>query len=169
MIKLNFNNIIYDALPPILRSIINYQWMQVLIKPLKTLWDNYYDYTISNDYEIKHTSQILLFEQYLDYHVPNLLGITIGDGSWKEFDYFYFQSEIDQPNDYDYFKFNSESISGLIQKYLFFNNEYSQDTYDFTVNYYSDELVTNPNIEDDLTIWVEKLRLAGTTYIFRAI
>lgn len=167
MIKLNFNNIIYDVLPPSLRNIVNFQWLQVLIRDVRTLWDDYYQYTIDNDYEIKHQSQVLLFEQYLDYHVPNDSGVNIGDGSWLNYNIFWFQSEIDQPSDYDYFQFDSESITGFTNPFLYFESEYGLDSYDFTVDYYSTE--PNVDIEDDLTIWVEKLRLAGSTYIFRQI
>lgn len=166
MIKLNFNNLIYDSLPPALRTITNFQWLQVMIKGIKDNWDDYWDYTISNTYEILHNSQVILFEQYLNYHVTSNSGITIGDGSWIDYNYFWFQSEIDQQTDYDYFQFASESITGFTNPYIFFENEYGLDSYDFTVDYYSGEYAT---IEDDLTIWVEKQRLGGATYIYRQI
>lgn len=169
MIKLNYNNILYDLLPVSTRNIVNFQWGQVLFTGIKSVWDTFYQYTLDNDYEIVHQSQVLLFEQYLNFHVPSNSGVTIGDGDWIDYTYFYNQSEIDQPTEYIYFYNESEyaADTGLTYNYLYNESEYAADSYDFTVIY--NALEPNADIEDDLTIWVEKLRLASTTYIYETV
>lgn len=169
MITINFNNSAYDTLPPILRTTINFHWVQVLIKPLKDIYDMFVIYVFNNDFELKHNSQVLSFEDYLNTKIPppnpNLSGITITDGLWSDQYYVWYESEIDLPPKRTYLEFESES--GGLNPFIYFEIEYNTDVYDFIINYNPEDLISDPEYINNLTTWIDTMRIIGTTYIFK--
>ena len=167
MIKINFNDSSYDVLPPLLRTITNFEFVQVLIKGLK---DNYVDfetYVEDNEFELKHNSQVILFEDYLNYRVSGLTGVTFSDGIWVDQLYVYYQNELDLESKTLYLDFSNESL--VPTRYIYTQGEYDEDTVDFLVNYHVGELVNNPNYEQELTPYLDKMKIIGTTYRFQQI
>lgn len=173
MIKIDFNQSAFDTLPPILRTIINFEWVQVLIKPLKDNYDLFTGYTFDTDFEIYHNSQVLSFEDYLNTKIKsNYGGVTIENGRWLNYVYAWYQFEIDRVTGYPdkklYLQHSYESID-LPKQYLYYDSESQLDTYDFFVKYHPEDLVDNPNYLLELTTWINKLKIIGTTYKFEEI
>lgn len=172
MIKIDFNQSAFDTLPPVLRNTINFSWVQVLIKPLKDNYDIFSGYTFDNDFEINHSSQVLSFEHYLNTKVPSSYGgVNIINGTWLNYLYTWYQTEIDNFTGSmelkKYIGYKNET--GLTESFLFYESEVNYDTIDFIVQYHGEDLVYNPEYLNELTVWINKLRIIGTTYKFEEI
>lgn len=172
MIKIDFNQSSYDTLPPVLRTIMNFSWVQVLIKPLKDNYNIFSGYTFDNNFEVNHSSQVMSFEDYLNTKVPSGYGgVNIINGTWLNYLYRWYQTEIDNYGGYGdikkYIEYKNETE--LTETYLFYESEVNYDTIDFIVKYHSEDLVDNPDYLNELTTWIDKLRIIGTTYKFEEI
>ncbi len=79
MTNFNYGDIIFDVTPIELRTLAQYEWLQSLVKPLKTLKNDdlitYHDITV---YDMLHNGQVLSMEHYLNNHFmlpfPNSIG-----------------------------------------------------------------------------------------------
>lgn len=167
MIKINFNDSSYDVLPPLLRTITNFEFVQVIINGLKDNYVDFESYVEDNAFELKHNSQVILFENYLNNRVPSLSGVTISDGLWVDQLYVYYESEIDLQSKRLYLDFKSETI--VPERYLYNQSEYDEDTVDFFINYHLGELSNNPSLLEELAPYSNKMKIIGTTYRFNAI
>lgn len=166
MIKINFNDSSYDILPPLLRTITNFEFVQVLIKGLKEDYVDFESYVEDNAFELKHNSQVILFENYLNNRVPSSSGVTLTDGIWVDQLYVYFENEIDLPSKRLYLDFKNETI--VPERYLYNQAEYDEDVVDFLINYHIGEITLNPTFIADMTPYADKMKIIGTTYRFNA-
>lgn len=169
MINIDLNQIGYDILPPALRTLINFHWVQVILKPLIDNYISFTGYTYDNDFEIYHNSQVLSFEDYLNTKIPSgYSGVTIGNGTWVDETYLWYQTEIDSLlKEVLYVDYSGEGVSPEL--YLSYQFEYDADTFDFVVYYHAQDLVDNAEYLNELIVWIDKLRIIGTTYKFETI
>ena len=92
--NIDWNILVLDNIPTMIRKPTYAAFAQILLKPLNSLYYNWYNWRIDNIYKLEHTGQVCSLEGSLnDEFDPVERRIYLGDGQIYETTYIFTEAE----------------------------------------------------------------------------
>jgi len=138
------------------RTIERYDWMRLQSFPLVDLNTRFGVDLSTQTFAALHSSQVILYEHYLNSVLTLTFPITITDGTWLDETYIYIRGELFSEPTYVYTR--AEAATPL---YTYTQGEFGIQQVDFIVNLSG----SDAGLETKLRSYVESFKPAGKIYV----
>ena len=177
MITINYDQWLLDFLPPTRRTQRTIDWLKVFYNEIQNEYDWIMDYFDETNYEIKHNSQIMSLEHYInDKLQPSGGTVYVSRDADFQSDIYNYIIQDHLPSIYETYIYKViENIFKSEQVFLYNTSESGSDVYLFSDEEFEIDLVdfdialktsdyNNATFKQNLETKIEQFRLAGLTY-----